>query len=145
MYMKLNDNLLNKSFIKNNTTTSSDDSYSCSYINTELNKKQNLLNINYYGLNTNITPTKDCYAEVYVNAGGWGYDGAETQLGIGKSGSPTTIMEALGKTNNHNNEVDNVSSWGIYRLTAGNTYRFNCGSMSGGTRNQTGFVRTIDI
>lgn len=101
------------------------------------------LNSKYYGLNTSITPENDCYAEVVVNARGWGYGGKDTYLSIVKNGNPTTITECLGYTSGHDNTADNVTSFGVYKLTAGKTYSFNCGDFNpnGSTSNKCGYVK----
>ena len=97
----------------------------------------------YYKLGTSITPTVDCYAEVVVNARGWGYSGKDTYLSITKTGSPTTVVEHLGYTSGHDSVSDNVTSFGVYKLTAEKTYSFDCGTFNpnGSTSNKGGYVK----
>ena len=52
--MKLNNNLLDKSFIKTTATTSDSDSYSCTYVNNELNKKANTMIVSTNEFDTGI-------------------------------------------------------------------------------------------
>lgn len=52
--MKLNNNLLDKSFIKTTATTSDSDSYSCTYINNELNKKADSMIVSTNEFDTGI-------------------------------------------------------------------------------------------
>ena len=104
-------------------------------------------NIEFYACGPSFTAKWDCYAEVFVTAYGWGYDGVEAYLSIQNSGNPEIILEQLGKTNGHNSVPDCITSFGVYKLKKGNTYSFTSGSFTpnGSTNGRAGYVKLTPI
>lgn len=91
-----------------------------------------LFNIQYIKGGT-ITPTVDCYAEVYGIFSGWGYSGNSTNIAVSNTqGNATEIARADSNVRGHDTVPDAGMCMAVYKLNANTTYKFEITGTTGG-------------
>ena len=124
-------------------STSTQDGYSCGYVNA-------LHDYNYYYSNSStgliITPTKDCLCEVVASFSTWGYGGGTVTAAITINNSPTTYYNYEAQGGNGDSIARDITARALFKLTAGTTYSISSGlSNSGGTKTRMLIAKTIPL
>lgn len=134
--------LINSDFlpIKNSKTTTTNEIYSCNYVNNQLAYTQpEFIN----GLS--VKPSYNCYAEVFIGLSGWTYDGNQNTISISTSGSPTLVAESKTTMAGHNTVRDVGFLSGVYRLNANQSYSFGIAGTNGGGGVVQGYIKLTRI
>lgn len=104
-----------------------------------------LFNIQYINGET-ITPTVNCYAEVYGIFSGWGYGGNSTNPAISNTeGNATEVARADSNTSGHNTIPDAGMCMAVYRLNANTTYKFGIAGITGGATVRNILIKLIPL
>ena len=104
-----------------------------------------LFNIQYTNGGT-ITPTVNCYAEVYGIFSGWGYGGNSTNPAISNTqGNATEVARADSNVRGHDTIPDAGMCMAVYKLNANTTYKFEITGTSGGATVRNILIKLIPL
>ena len=85
-------------------------------------------------LSEGVTPTEDCYIELFASASGWGTGGAKIEFTINNTeGNAELINSITNGTQGHENVPDGLFAMSVYKLLKNTTYKFIASKLSGGT------------
>lgn len=98
----------------------------------DINKLYDIQYISYTS-GTDLKPTFNCYAEIYLSFSGWSYAGQESVVTINNSqGNATQIAKADSGIGGHDTVPDAGMCIAVYKLNANTTYKFAYSGLNGG-------------
>lgn len=126
--------------ILNLFSNSKEDTYSCDYINNQIDKL-----LPHYINGLIITPEYDCIVEVFANTAGWGYDGCTTEATLNIPDGAELLAKNAVIVSGHNLVADAISVFGAFKLAKGKSYSFSIKGLSGGNTGISGCIKIVQI